>query len=137
MVHVLHAPGMSVCFWWRSLQLLKHRMLPTSLSLFFRDVPVMSTVAGIPSVLTTMLLLASLLLLLVRVDPGTPAVLLVSLRLLTVAGVPSVLTTLLLLASLLLLLVRDAPGGTFDAAGLLSIANCWWLTISCLHPCYC
>ena len=50
MVHVLHAPGMSVCFWWRSLQLLKHRMLPTSLSLFFRDVPVMSTVAGIPSV---------------------------------------------------------------------------------------
>jgi hypothetical protein len=85
------------------------------------------TVAGVPSVLTTLLLLASLLLLLVRVDPGTPAIMLVLLRLLTVAASLLLLTLLLLLASLLLLLVRDAPD-MFNGTGLLSIANCWLLT---------
>ncbi len=49
-------------------------MLLASPLLFVRDVPGMSTVAGVPSVLATLLLLASLLLLLVRVDPGTSAV---------------------------------------------------------------
>jgi hypothetical protein len=52
-----------------SLQLQTHRIL-----LFVGDVPDMSTVVGVPSVLTTLLLLASLLLLLVRVDPGISSV---------------------------------------------------------------
>jgi hypothetical protein len=53
-----------------SLQLLTHRMLLASLSLFVRDLPGMSTVAGVPSVLTTLLSLAPLLMLLVRYAPG-------------------------------------------------------------------
>jgi hypothetical protein len=54
-----------------------------SLLLFVRYVPGMSTVAGVPSVLTTLLLLTFLLLLLVHDAPGISAV----------AGVPSIAIT--------------------------------------------
>jgi hypothetical protein len=69
-------------------------MLLTSLSLFFSNVPVMSTVACWRPFCTNNPAVASVpASVAVHVDPGTSAVFLVSLRLLTVTAIPSVANT--------------------------------------------